>query len=238
MPKDWLKKQVVLNITMVMPATIITIAQHKGGAGKTTLTTQLAVAISAEGHKILVIDADPQGSTTAWHNVRARELGRKNKIDLNSALGWKLLRDMPNFVKDYDYILIDTPPHAESEASTAIRLSHLVLMPVQPSPLDVWACAPTIKLILNEKKPVMLVLNRVPATSKLNGAIMDKLSDMKIMVAKQTLGNRVSFASSIMKGLGVIEQDPRSVAAHEILSLWGHVKSTLHPRTASTQKRA
>lgn len=221
-----------------MVATIITIAQHKGGAGKTTLTTQLATAISAEGHKILVIDADPQGSTTAWYKIRAASLGRKNKIDLNTTLGWKLLRDMPQFIKDYDYILIDTPPHAESEASTAVRLAHLVLMPVQPSPLDVWACAPTIKLILSEKKPVMLVLNRVPASSKLNHAIMDKLSDMKIKVASQTLGNRVIYASSIMAGLGVIESDPRSVASQEILSLWQNIKSNISSLTHASQKRA
>jgi chromosome partitioning protein len=218
-----------------MNATILTIAQHKGGAGKTTLTTQLATTISLEGHKVLVIDADPQGSSTAWHDVRMKQLGRKNKIDLNTALGWKLLRDIPKLVKEYDYILIDTPPHTDSESSTAVRLADLVLMPVQPSPLDVWACAPTIKLVLGEKKPVMLVLNRVPANSKLNNTMMDKLSAMSIVVANQTLGNRIAYASSIMKGLGVSEYEPKSIATQEILSLWQDIQQKL---TAKPQSKA
>jgi chromosome partitioning protein len=210
-----------------MSATIITIAQHKGGAGKTTLTTQLAVAVSHDHHKVLVIDSDPQGSTSEWHRERVKTLGRKNKIGVMATQGWKLIRDLPNLIDEYDYILIDTPPHAESEASIAVRLSHLVLMPVQPSPLDVWACAPTIKLILDEKKPVMLVMNRVPAKSKLNETMMEKLATLKINVAKQSLGNRTIFAGSMIKGLGVIEHEPRSIASEEIQILWKDIQKYL-----------
>lgn len=214
-------------MTTAKPAVILTIAQHKGGAGKTTLTTQLAALLTTLDKRVLVVDSDPQGSTTEWFNARHKTLGRKNKITLDTAQGWKLLRDLPALKKDYDFILIDTPPHADSEASIAVRCADIVLMPVQPSPLDVWACAPTIKLILEEKKPVMLVMNRVPAKSKLNETMMEKLSSMKIRVAKQSLGNRIAFASSIMQGLGVVEHDPRSLAADEIISLWKDIQKQL-----------
>ena len=207
-----------------MTGKIITIAQHKGGAGKTTLTTQLAAALQQDGSEILVIDVDPQGSTTEWHKVRCEALGRKNRIVLLQTQGWKMMRDVPRLAKEYDYILIDTPPHAESESSIAVRLADLVLMPVQPSPLDIWACAPTLKIILSEKKSLMLVMNRVPAKSNLNSSIMEKLDKMGIQVSKQSLGNRVSFASSIMHGLGVIESDPKSLAAEEVRLLLKEVK--------------
>jgi chromosome partitioning protein len=207
-----------------MTGKVLTIAQHKGGAGKTTLSAQIAAALESTGAKILVIDVDPQGSLTEWHKIRCQTLGRKNKITLFQTQGWKMMRELPRMQREFDYIVIDTPPHAESEASIAIRMADLVLMPMQPSPLDVWACAPTIKLIVSERKPLMLVMNRVPAKSKLNETIREKLDTMNIQVAKTTLGNRVAFASSMMQGLGVGEFDPRSLAALEMTNLLKEIK--------------
>ncbi len=200
-------------------AHILTIAQHKGGAGKTTLTTQLAAALSHQDEKVLLLDLDPQGSSSEWFAAREKTLGRKNKITCKSFQGYKLMREISYLNNQYDWVLIDTPPHAESETSIAVRQADLVLIPVQPSPLDVWASGPVLQLTLSEKKPFMLVMNRVPPKSKLNGVIIDKLETMKIDVARQALGNRIAFASSILQGLGVVESDPRSVAAEEIQAL-------------------
>lgn len=207
-----------------MAGKVITIAQHKGGAGKTTLSAQLAAALGLTDAKVLIIDVDPQGSLTEWHKVRSQTLGRKNKITLFQTQGWKMMRELPRIQREFDYIIVDTPPHAESESSIAIRLADLVLMPMQPSPLDVWACAPTIKIILQEKKPLMLVMNRLPAKSRLNDTIMDKLNGMSVQVARSTLGNRVAFASSMMQGLGVGEFDPRGMAAAEMADLLKEIK--------------
>lgn len=207
-----------------MTGKVITVAQHKGGAGKTTLSTQLSAALQNDGASVLLIDVDPQGSSSEWHKARCTTLGRKNKIVLMQTQGWKMMREVPRLAKEFDYIIIDTPPHAESESTIAIRLADLVVMPVQPSPLDIWACAPTLKIILSEKRPLMLVMNRVPPKSNLNNTIMEKLDGMGIQVAKQTLGNRVAFAASIMRGLGVIESDPRGTAADEIHSLVKELK--------------
>lgn len=207
-----------------MAGKVITIAQHKGGAGKTTLSAQLAAALGLTDAKVLIIDVDPQGSLTEWHKVRSQTLGRKNKITLFQTQGWKMMRELPRIQREFDYIIVDTPPHAESESSIAIRLSDLVLMPMQPSPLDVWACAPTIKIILQEKKPLMLVMNRLPPKSKLNDTIMEKLGSMNVDVARASLGNRVAFASSMLHGLGVGEFDPRSTAAAEMAALLKEIK--------------
>ncbi len=207
-----------------MSGKIITIAQHKGGAGKTTLSTQLAATLSQSGEKVLILDLDPQGSSTEWFHAREKTLGTRNKVAHAQLQGWRLMRDLKNFTHEYDYVIIDTPPHADSESSVSIRNADLVLIPIQPSPLDIWASAPTLKLVLEEKRNLMIVLNRVPSKSKLNTTIMDKLEGMGIPVSRQALGNRVSFAASIMAGLGVVEYDPKSTAADEMRSLVKEIK--------------
>lgn len=207
-----------------MAGKIITVGQHKGGAGKTTLSTQLAATLDQSGAKVLIIDVDPQGSTTEWFLARENTLGRRNTIAHAKLQGWRLMKDLKNFTREYDYVIVDTPPHADSESSIAIRMADLVLIPIQPSPLDIWASAPTLKLVLEEKRPLLIVLNRVPSKSKLNTTIMDKLESMKINVSRQALGNRVAFAASIMVGLGVVEYDSRSTAADEMRGLVKEIK--------------
>lgn len=207
-----------------MSGKIITVAQHKGGAGKTTLSTQLSAALDQKHAKILLLDLDPQGSSTEWFQARQHTLGDKNKISHMQLQGWRLMKDLQNLKSQYDYIIIDTPPHAESESSISIRMADLVLIPIQPSPLDIWASAPTLKLALQEKRRLMIVLNRVPAKSKLNITIMDKLETMGIPVSHQALGNRVPYAASIMMGLGVVEYDPKSIAADEIRNLIAEIE--------------
>lgn len=134
------------------------------------------------------------------------------------------MRELKNFTLEYDYVIIDTPPHADSESSISIRMADLVLIPIQPSPLDIWASAPTLKLVLEEKRSLLIVLNRVPSKSKLNVTIMDKLESMGIPVSHQALGNRVPYAASIMVGLGVVEYDPKSLAADEMRALVAEIQ--------------
>jgi len=208
---------------MRMVGKVITVAQHKGGAGKTTLAAQLAAALDQAGAKVMTLDVDPQGSLTQWQATRAEKLGRKNKIGHLQLQGWKVMRELNRMIHENEFVIIDTPPHAESEASIAIRNADLVLLPIQPSPLDIWASGPTLQLVLQEKRPLQLVLNRVPPRARLNDVIMNKLDKMQIQVARQTLGNRVAYSASIMDGLGVVESDPRGTAAQEIKALTGEI---------------
>ncbi len=207
-----------------MAGKVITIAQHKGGAGKTTFAAQLAAALDETGAKVITLDVDPQGSLTQWQETRSEKLGRRNKIAHLQIQGWKVMRELNRLVHDFDYIIIDTPPHAESETSIAIRQADLVLIPIQPSPLDIWACAPTLKLVIQEKRPLLIALNRVPPRAKLNTIMMDKLESMNIPVSRQTLGNRVAYSASIMQGLGVVESEPKSAAADEVRNLLAEIR--------------
>lgn len=195
---------------------IITIAQQKGGAGKTTLAAHIAVALSQKGNRVAIIDIDPQGSLSHWHRIREERFGEGyTGISFNAVSGWRVGGEVTRLRRSYDYVIIDSPPHTETEARTAIRSADIIVIPVQPSPTDLWATKATLELAKNEKIPVRVVLNRVAANSKLAQTIAAELPEL----AETTLGNRVLFASSLMEGRCATEVDPSSQAAREIKSL-------------------
>lgn len=201
-----------------MPARIIAVAQQKGGAGKTTLAAQLAVAWS-EKRKVAIMDIDPQGSLSAWHGVRVQSPRPLADIHLSSVSGWRVSTELDRLKNDFDVVIIDCPPHAETETKNAMRAAGLVVIPVQPSPMDVWATAPTAEFATEQGTGTRLVLNRVPPRSRLVEAVQGILKDQKLKVANNALGNRVAFAASMMEGRGVTESEASSPAADEIRAL-------------------
>jgi chromosome partitioning protein len=199
-----------------MSEKVITIAQQKGGAGKTTVAAHLAVAWSQRGKRVAIIDIDPQGSLTQWHKLRERRFGEGyTGLTFAALSGWRVGSEVARLRRNHDIIIIDSPPHTETEARTAIRNADLILVPVQPSPTDLWATKATLDLAKAENIPVRVILNRVTSNSKLAQAIADELPDL----AKTTLGNRVLFASSFLEGRSVTELAPGSPAAIEIKML-------------------
>ena len=210
-----------------MPAAVITVAQQKGGAGKTTLVVQLATALRAAGRSVALVDIDPQASLTAW--MRRREHRPQPAADLRLSMvgGWRLSVELDRLKRDHDLILVDTPPHAETEARGAIRAADLVLVPVQPSPLDVWASAATIDLARKERSPVALVLNRVPPRGRSLDEATAAMRELGAGSLESRLGNRQAFVASIGQGLGVIESEPKSAAAEEAQALAREVEGRL-----------
>ena len=130
-------------------------------------------------------------------------------------LYFKLLYIVLVFVFLHDIIIIDSQPHTDTEAKSAIRESDLVIIPVQPSPADLWASGATISLAEKENKDIAILLNRMSSNSKLAREIMEDVP----YLLDNTLGNRVAFASCLMEGKTVTETDPSSLAASEIKSL-------------------
>lgn len=202
-----------------MTGRIITIAQQKGGAGKTTLAAQLAVGLLESGASVATIDIDPQGSLSLWYAARMSSLGAKNTLIHSQIQGWRLKKEAERLVDEVDFVIIDAPPHTETEATIAIREANLVLIPMQASPMDLWASRPTVKTAQDEGTDSLIVLNRVDTRTKLNSTIQDKLTELDTKVAKAMLGNRVAYASSMMEGKGVIETESSSAAAKEIKAL-------------------
>ncbi|CAA7621037.1 ATPase involved in chromosome partitioning [Candidatus Terasakiella magnetica] len=203
-----------------MTAKAVTIAQQKGGAGKTTLAAQLAVTYARNGLRVGLLDIDPQGSLAAWFEVRKALVDENGGgITFVQASGWRLSTELERLRRDVDLVLIDSPPHAETEVRIAVRAADLILVPIQPSPMDLWATGPTLDMARKEKSPALMVFNRTPAKGKLVDAVRKKISESEVPVAESVLGNRVAFAASIMEGKGVVESNPRHTASREIKAL-------------------
>ena len=149
-------------------AYIITIAQHKGGAGKTSLAAHLAATWSVDkGRRVALFDLDPQKSLTQWFQVRRDKMGEENTMSLCPSQGWRVQAELTKAKRDADVIVIDSPGRDDLGTRTAVRLADIVVMPVQPSPMDVWASKPTLEMIAKEGTSALIVLNRLPSRAKL-----------------------------------------------------------------------
>ncbi len=203
-----------------MAGKVVTIAQQKGGAGKTTLAAHLAAAWSQAGMAVAAVDIDPQGSFALWTELRARA---RPETGLGFAFarlsGWRLPHELDRLSREHDVVVVDSAPHAQSDSRTAIRYSHLVVVPVQPSPMDLWATVPTLDLAKAERRAALLVVNRMPPRSLLADEVARKLVQSETPVANIVLGNRTAYASSLGQGLGVTEAEPGSTAAQELTRL-------------------
>ncbi|MGI9400055.1 MAG: AAA family ATPase, partial [Rhizobiaceae bacterium] len=136
-----------------MPGRIITIAQQKGGSGKTTLSLNLAAALSANGRTVAILDTDPQGSLGRWFMSRCERRGDETPdLGFRTASAWGARYEARELAKNYDYVLIDTPPKMGVDGRPAIEVADLIIVPVSPSPLDLWATEPTLELAKGEKK--------------------------------------------------------------------------------------
>ncbi|MAO92082.1 MAG: cobyrinic acid a,c-diamide synthase [Rhodospirillaceae bacterium] len=211
-----------------MTGKILTIAQQKGGAGKSTLAAHLALAWALKRKSVALVDIDPQQSLAAWYDQREITLGAdQTQITFASATGWRAAGVVEKLAKTHDYVLIDSPPHADTDARVAVRAADLVLVPVQPSPLDVWATLPTLEMAVKEKSAVLLVLNRVPPRANLTAQMITKLGGYKVTVAKSTIGNRVAFADAMVSGRTALETKASSVAAKELRALANELSKAL-----------
>jgi chromosome partitioning protein len=214
------------NRGFAMTGKIITVAQQKGGAGKTTLVAQLGIAFAVKGRRVALVDIDPQGSLASWFRIRETN-GSAGAITLSSVNGWRTQAAVEKLASQNDVVLVDSPPHAETEAKIAVRAADLVLVPIQPSPMDLWATAPTLALARAEKRPLLIVINRAQARIKLTEDLAMQIMGLGAAVAKSAIGNRVPFAASMLEGKGVLETAPRSKAAGEIAALAKEIMKAL-----------
>ncbi len=202
-----------------MAGKVITVAQQKGGAGKTTLVAHLAIAFRQAGKSVATVDIDPQASLTRWYEARRTRQGDQMDITHSQINGWRAAGEVTRLARGHDVVVIDSPPHAETEARIAVRAASLVIVPVQPSPMDFWATTPTLELAKQERVPALIVLNRVPPRARLADALIAKMEELGAAVAEAHVGNRVSFAAALLDGHSVTETDKRTRAATEIRAL-------------------
>jgi chromosome partitioning protein len=197
---------------------VITVAQQKGGTGKTTLAANIAAAL-APSRRVALLDIDPQKSLGRWHSVRCQRSAQAAALAFSDISGWRLPAELDRLKREHDVVLIDSPPQIDTDARVAVRAADLILVPIQPSMPDIWAAEGTLKLAADERRPAHLMFNRTPATSKLREKIAADLADRRLPVLHAALGNRAGFAHAFAAGLGVTEAAPRSTAATELRAL-------------------
>lgn len=199
-------------------AVVITVAQQKGGTGKTTLAANIAAAL-APSQRVALLDIDPQKSLGRWHALRVARTRQAAALTFSDTSGWRLPAELERLKRSHDMVLIDSPPHLDTDARVAVRAADIVLVPIQPSLPDIWAAEGTLKLAADERRPAHLMFNRTPPTSKLRDAIAADLAARGLPLLRSALGNRAGFAHAFAAGLGVTEAAPRSTAAAELRAL-------------------
>lgn len=201
-------------------AKIIAILNQKGGAGKTTLSTNIARQLQLNGEKLLLVDSDPQGSARDWHAASDGELVRVVGLDRPT-----LDKDLVSIKDGYDWIIVDGAPQLQKMAISAIKGADIILIPVQPSPYDIWACSDLVELIksrqeITEGQPqAAFILSRMIKNTIISRDVRVALEEYGLPVFQNGTVQRVIYANSVAKGKTPMDIEPNCEASHEIQRL-------------------
>ena len=217
-----------------MAAKIIAVVNQKGGSGKTTVSMQLAGALARRSFKVLVVDADPQGTATRWAASALDETPFPASVVGLSAASAKVHREVKKFIEDYNYIIIDCPPAADSPVpQSALLIADLAVVPIIPSPLDMWAAVGIRQIIqnvgdFNDALQSRLVLNQCQPKTTLAQESLQILPEFGIPLARTQIQHRQVYRQSAVFGQSVHNFGTKAQAAiAEIESLTEEVLEIL-----------
>ena len=201
---------------------IISFLNQKGGVGKTTLSINVAMALALKKYKVLLIDADPQNSALDWASIRKKD-GIFTVVSITKPI---IHKEIKKLSKDYDHIIIDGPPRIYDVAKSAIVSSDLVIMPVQPSPYDVWAASEVVNLIKEVSEPLegikdikcAFLINRKIVNTAVGRDVVQALEHYGMDVLKSHICQRVSYVETAAIGSTVIEDLGKDLLASKEIS--------------------
>lgn len=196
---------------------IVAILNQKGGAGKTTISVNLARALQQAEKKVLLIDSDPQGSARDWHAA-----GEGNLLSVIGLDRPTLHKDIKNISDRYHWVLIDGAPQLAEMAISAIKCADIILIPVQPSPYDIWAAEDLVEVIkarqeITEGKPkAAFVISRQITNTNLGKEIREALNGYELPIFESGTFQRVIYAKTAATGSTVLDTEPYGEASVEI----------------------
>lgn len=210
----------------------IVINSQKGGSGKTTLCAHLAVEAERAGNgPVFLIDTDPQGTLSTWHEHREAETPQRAEVPLPQlAAGLGLLKE-----RKASFCFIDTAPTRTDENSALFRLADLVLVPIRPSPSDLWAAAATVAILKEAAIPFLFILTQAKANASITAQAAAALSHYG-PVAETFIADRVPYAAAMTNGRTALELAPKGPAAIETAALWKNIKTCLHANMKKDEK--
>ena len=197
---------------------VISILNQKGGCGKTTIAVNLSKGIAVKRYKVMLIDADPQGSILNWQSISGEhsfQITHYTRDDIH-----KVIPD----IKGYDYIVIDSPPGVLGVTKSILVSSDEVILPVGPSPLDLWSVNETISLIkeaqwVHQKLRGRILISKKIPNTRIGKEIRDALEGYGLKVMRSEISQRVSYVEAMIAGQSVLDYKPDSEAAKEIMDL-------------------
>ena len=211
-----------------MLSKVITIAQQKGGTGKTTLAVHLALAfVKYHNLKVVIIDTDPQGSLGKWFMVRSKKNSLNKNLTFMTASLWGAQYESKTFKQDNDIVIIDTPPKIESDARPSIEAADLVLIPMTPSHVEFWATEAIIEIAKKAGKKVLIQINRANQRSKLINKTNEYIKSIKVEATDVIIGNRQIYPSSMGDGKTAVEKQKQGKAVDEIKKLSEQILSEI-----------
>src|SRR4051794_12854177 len=196
---------------------IISVVCQKGGAGKTTIATNLAVLSEHAGYPTVLLDLDPQATAAKWGDKR-----QGNPPDVVAAQAGRLVRLLDDARRQGAAVaIIDTAPAADTAGLEAVKAADLVLVPCQPSDFDLGAVGATVRVAEQiAGKPSWVVMNAVPPTSRITEEAIAVLTEAGVRVAPARLIRRLDFVNGLPVGQSATEWNPKSKAAAEVRELW------------------
>jgi chromosome partitioning protein len=200
--------------------TTIAVLGEKGGAGKSTVSINVAAELAARGRRVLLVDADPQGTALTWAGIGA-EAG--HRLPRTIALGDNMRAELGRLAAEHEWTIVDLPGRASKRAAAAVMVADLALLPCSPSPADAWALASTVELLgeARELRPelrAVVVMNRADRTA-IGASTREAIEGLGLPVLGAVLGDRVAFREALAAGQGVTTYAGGSVAANELRRL-------------------
>jgi chromosome partitioning protein len=206
---------------------IISFVNQKGGVGKTTLAVNVASFFYHLDERILVIDADPQGSLQQW-----RSISEEDHFTVQHCPYPLLVRSVRPLIQKYKHIVVDAPPGLSNITRSVLEISNLAIVPIGPSPLDIWSSRETVNLISdarrrNRKLSVRMLICRKIVRTRVGKDARDTLLEFEIPVFETEISQRIVFVESMIAGMSVLQYAPRSEASEEIRWLCEEIKQSL-----------